>query len=169
MNKAKNPIPTVDIIIELKIPLCPSFSKGLGSRCREALQREAGDLGIVLIERRNPPFGWAIPGGFVDYGETLEHAAKREALEETSLKVRLKRQLHSYSDPKRDNRFHTISTVFVAEADGIPHARDDAKEIGIFKEDNLPQPLAFDHKRILEDYFKWKREGFTIYELRITI
>src|SRR3990170_7242783 len=141
MKEAKNPIPTVDIIIELK------------------------DRGIVLIERRNPPFGWAMPGGFVDYGETLEDAAKREALEETSLKVRLKCQMHSYSDPKRDNRFHTISTVFVAEADGVPQARDDVKGIGIFKEGNLPQPLAFDHKKILEDYFRWKREGFKIFSM----
>lgn len=140
MKNIRNPIPTVDIIIELK------------------------GKGLILIQRKNPPFGWAIPGGFVDCGETLEHAAKREALEETSLRVRLKCQLHSYSDPKRDPRFHTISTVFVAEASGIPHARDDAKEIGIFTEGNLPKPLAFDHKKILQDYFRWKKEGFRIYE-----
>ena len=141
MEKFRNPAPTVDIIIELR------------------------DTGIVLIERKNSPYGWAIPGGFVDYGETLEDAAKREAWEETSLHVRLNCQLHSYSDPKRDNRFHTISTVFVAEADGVPQARDDVKGIGIFKEGNLPQPLAFDHKKILEDYFRWKREGFKIFSM----
>lgn len=140
MAHPRNPIPAVDIIIELK------------------------DRGIVLIERKNPPYGWAIPGGFVDYGETLEHAAVREALEETSLHVRLKCQFHSYSDPKRDPRFHTISTVFVAEAEGTPHARDDAKEIGVFTEGNLPDPLAFDHKKILQDYFRWKKEGWRVFE-----
>ena len=143
MDRFKNPIPTVDIIIELK-----------------------GSRGIVLIERKNPPLGWAIPGGFVDYGETLERAAIREALEETSLQVRLKYQLHSYSNPERDPRFHTISTVFVAEADGIPKAKDDAKGIGVFKEDNLPQPLVFDHKEILKDYFRWKREGYKVFSLQ---
>jgi len=143
VDRFKNPIPTVDIIIELK-----------------------GSRGIVLIERKNPPLGWAIPGGFVDYGETLEEAAIREALEETSLKVKLKCQLHSYSNPARDPRFHTISTLFAAEADGIPKAKDDAKGIGIFKEDNLPQPLAFDHKEILKDYFRWKREGYKVFSLQ---
>lgn len=141
MKNFSNPLPTVDIIIELE------------------------DKGIVLIQRKNPPFGWAIPGGFVDYGETLEQAAVREALEETSLHVKLKCQLHTYSDPQRDPRFHTIATVFVAEADGTPRARDDAKGIGVFTEDNLPEPLAFDHKKILEDYFRWKKEGFGIYDL----
>ena len=102
----------------------------------------------------------------MDYGETLEEAAIREALEETSLKVKLKCQLHSYSNPARDPRFHTISTLFAAEADGIPKAKDDAKGIGIFKEDNLPQPLAFDHKEILKDYFRWKREGYKVFSLQ---
>ena len=140
MEKFRNPAPTVDIIIELR------------------------DTGIVLIERKNSPYGWAIPGGFVDYGETLEDAAKREAWEETSLHVRLNCQLHSYSDPKRDNRLHTIATVFVAEASGIPQAGDDAKGIGVFTEDNLPKPLAFDLKKILEDYFRWKKEGWRVFE-----
>lgn len=140
MAHPRNPIPAVDIIIELK------------------------DKGIVLIERKNPPYGWAIPGGFVDYGEALEQAAVREALEETSLHVRLKCQLHSYSDPKRDPRFHTISTVFVAEASGIPQAGDDAKESGIFQEHNLPEPIVFDHKKILQDYFRWKKEGWRVFE-----
>ncbi len=129
----RNPIPTVDIIIETP-------------------------RGIVLIERKNPPYGWALPGGFVDYGESLEDAAKREALEETSLNVQLKRQFHTYSDPDRDPRHHTISTVFIAEADGVPVAMDDAKNIGIFTEENLPEDLAFDHKRILRDYFQWKKK-----------
>lgn len=154
MRKNKSPLPAVDIIIELKNPSSPPFEKGAG---------RSGGFGIVLIQRKNPPFGWAIPGGFVECGETLEEAAKREALEETSLKIRLKCQLHSYSDPKRDMRFHTIATVFAAEASGIPKARDDAKGIGVFKEGNLPEPLAFDHKKILKDYFRWKREGWKVY------
>ncbi|MBI3354842.1 MAG: NUDIX hydrolase, partial [Nitrospirae bacterium] len=92
----RNPLPTVDIIIELK------------------------DKGIVLIRRKNPPHGWAIPGGFVDYGESLEYAAVREAREETSLNVELIRQFHTYSDPRRDARLHTISTVYIARAKGEP-------------------------------------------------
>ena len=126
----KNPIPTVDIIIEIE-------SKG-----------------IVLIKRKNPPYGWAIPGGFVDYGESLEEAALREAKEETNLDVKLARQFHTYSDPKRDPRHHTISTVYIAKGKGIPQAKDDAIEIGIFTESNLPNEIAFDHRSILNDYFK---------------
>ena len=129
MKKYKNPIPTVDIIIELE------------------------DIGIVLIKRKNPPFGWALPGGFVDYNESLEEAAVRESKEETSLEVKLKGQLHTYSRPGRDPRCHTISTVFIAEAKGVPKARDDAKEVGVFKKGNLPEEMAFDHRQILEDYF----------------
>lgn len=125
----KNPISTVDIIIEVK-------------------------GGIVLIKRKNPPFGWALPGGFVDYGESLEDAAKREAKEETSLDIKLIRQFHTYSDPDRDERFHTISTVYIARAQGEPKAADDAKEIGVFNKDNLPSPIVFDHAKILDDYFK---------------
>ncbi len=139
-KKFKNPVPTVDIIIELK------------------------SGGIVLIERKNHPYGWAMPGGFVDLGETLEEAAVREAFEETSLKVRLKAQLHAYSDPKRDPRMHTVSVVFVAEAVGAPKARDDAKAAGVFGEDDLPEDLAFDHARILKDYFRWKREGWKAFD-----
>ncbi len=115
------------------------------------IEMAGGD--IVLIRRRNPPPGWALPGGFVDYGEALEAAAVREAREETSLEVDLVRQLHTYSDPARDPRGHTISTVFVARGRGTPRARDDAREIGTFRRETLPQPLAFDHSRILEDYF----------------
>lgn len=125
----RNPFPTVDIIIELD------------------------NKGIVLIKRKNPPYGWAIPGGFVDYGETLEEAAVREALEETSLKVELVRQFHIYSAPDRDPRQHTIATVFIGRAEGTPVAADDAKEVGIYTKDNLPEELAFDHRKILSDYF----------------
>ncbi|MCP3678065.1 MAG: NUDIX hydrolase [Deltaproteobacteria bacterium] len=143
MTTYRNPVPTVDIIIEMK------------------------DGGVVLIERKNPPFGWAMPGGFVDYGECLEDAARREALEETSLSVKLTTQLHVYSNPDRDERLHTVTTVFVAEAQGEaePVACDDAKGVGVFTEESLPAPLAFDHKRILSDYFRWRREGFRIFTL----
>lgn len=126
----QNPIPTVDIIIEIE-------SKG-----------------VVLIKRKNPPYGWAIPGGFVDYGESLEEAAVREAKEETDLNVKLIKQFHTYSDPKRDPRHHSISTVYIAKAKGKPKAKDDALEIGIFTESNLPDDLAFDHGSILKDYFR---------------
>lgn len=131
MERYKNPVPTVDIIIEL------------------------GD-GVVLIKRRNPPLGWAIPGGFVDYGESLEEAAVREAKEETSLDIEIIRQFHTYSNPSRDPRLHTISTVFVAAGKGRPKACDDAKEIGVFTRENLPSDIAFDHRDILEDYFSGK-------------
>ena len=114
---------------------------------------ELEDRGIILIQRKNPPYGWAIPGGFVDYGESLEEAAGREALEETSLKVKLVRQFHVYSAPGRDPRFHTIATVFIAKGTGVPVAADDAKEGGIFTKETLPAEMAFDHRNILEDYF----------------
>jgi ADP-ribose pyrophosphatase YjhB (NUDIX family) len=126
----QNPTPTVDIIIEIE-------SKG-----------------IVLIKRKNPPYGWAIPGGFVDYGESLEEAAVREAKEETNLSVKLVRQFHTYSDPKRDPRHHSISTSYIAKAKGLPQAKDDALEIEVFNESNLPDEIAFDHRSILSDYFK---------------
>ena len=109
--------------------------------------------GIVLINRRNPPYGWAIPGGFVDYGETVEEAAIREAKEETSLNVEKLHQFHVYSEPDRDPRAHTISVVFVAKGIGVPKAASDAKGIGVFKRENLPKDIAFDHRKILEDYF----------------
>ena len=126
----RNPIPTVDIIIEM----------------------ESG--GIILIKRKNPPLGWAIPGGFVDYGESLEAAAIREAIEETNLDVELVRQFHTYSDPDRDPRHHTITTVYIAKAKTKPEARDDAVAIGAFTESSLPDEIAFDHRLILRDYFK---------------
>lgn len=135
----RNPVPTVDIIIEIS-----------------AID---GKQGIILIRRKNPPFGWALPGGFVDYGESLEQAAVREAGEETSLEIELKYQLHTYSDPARDPRQHTISTVFVAAAAGIPKAQDDAAEIGIFGRAEIDFPLAFDHRKILDDYFARRDSG----------
>ena len=140
MKKYKCPIPTVDIIIEIK--------------------RKNGQEGIILIKRKNPPHGWALPGGFVDYGESLEEAAVREAKEETSLDIKLKSQFHTYSDPKRDPRKHTISTVYVAAAQGRPKAQDDAQDIGIFTEEEINFPLAFDHQKILADYFKQKNNYY---------
>jgi len=131
----RNPFPTVDIIIETGT---------------------SGKKGIVLIKRKNPPYGWAIPGGFVDYGESLEDAAVREAEEETTLNVKLLRQFHTYSDPGRDPRHHTISTVFIASASGEPEGRDDASEASVFLYGEIPDEMAFDHRMILEDYFNNK-------------
>jgi len=113
---------------------------------------EVGKDRLVLIRRKNPPPGWALPGGFVDAGETVEEAAVREALEETSLWVELVRQFHVYSDPARDPRGHTVSVVFIGRAQGEPRAADDAAEARTFPVDALPQELAFDHGRILADY-----------------
>jgi ADP-ribose pyrophosphatase YjhB (NUDIX family) len=118
---------------------------------------EIESKGIVLIKRKNPPYGWALPGGFVDYGESLEEAAVREAKEETDLNVKLIGQFHTYSGPERDPRHHSISTVYVAKAKGKPHAKDDALETGIFTESKLPDPIVFDHYSILTDYFKSKK------------
>jgi 8-oxo-dGTP diphosphatase len=114
---------------------------------------------VVLIERKNIPHGWALPGGFVDYGESLEAAAVREAKEETSLEVQLIEQFYTYSDPSRDPRKHTISTVYIATAQGVPRAADDAKTAGVYSENQLPKPIVFDHSRILADYFHFKRTG----------
>ena len=130
----RNPLPTVDIIIEI-------------------------DDGIVLIDRKNPPFGWALPGGFVDYGESLESAAVREAREETSLEVTNLRLLGCYSDPGRDERMHTISTVYIADGCGKLQAADDAADAGIFQLESLPEPLCFDHAAILADYAARRRTG----------
>ena len=121
---------------------------------------------IVLIERKNPPYGWAIPGGFMDVGERLEVAAIREAKEEVCLDVSLKALLGIYSDPKRDDRGHTVTAVYVAEARGEPQAADDAKNLAIFEMDKLPEQLAFDHMQVLEDYRKFRETG-TVTELRI--
>jgi ADP-ribose pyrophosphatase YjhB (NUDIX family) len=114
------------------------------------------DKGVVLIRRKFPPPGWALPGGFVEIGESLEEAAVREGKEETGLEITLERQFHTYSDPARDPRRHTITTVFLADGKGKLQAADDAAEAGIFTRDDLPAPLAFDHARILDDYFKGK-------------
>jgi len=114
---------------------------------------------IVLIERRNPPPGWAIPGGFVDVGEHIEQAAVREAQEETALDVTLTVLLGVYSDPRRDARGHTVSVVYVAMAQGTPCAQDDAAAVGVFSPENLPLNLAFDHHRILADYLAYRRTG----------
>ncbi|MDD5465778.1 MAG: NUDIX hydrolase [Candidatus Omnitrophica bacterium] len=109
--------------------------------------------GIVIIQRSNPPFGWALPGGFVDYGESLEDAVIREAKEETNLDLTGVRQFHAYSDPQRDPRFHTVGTVFIAGAKGVPKAGDDAAGLKVIKLSEIKNmDFAFDHKKILEDY-----------------
>lgn len=128
------PVPTVDVIIEV------------GER-------------IVLVRRKHPPPGWAIPGGFIDPGERAEDAAVREAREETGLSVTLTGLLGVYSEPSRDPRRHTISTVYIATAKGAPSGGDDASEARLFGERDLPAPLAFDHAAILADYFRFKRTG----------
>ncbi len=128
----RNPVPTVDIIIEI------------------------GEA-IVLIKRKNPPHGWALPGGFVDYGESYETAAVREAEEEAGLVVENLQQFRTYSDPNRDPRQHTASTIFIAQADTQPIAGDDAAEVGLYTEENLP-PMAFDHAKIVADYFAFKKK-----------
>ena len=113
--------------------------------------------GIVLIERSNPPYGWALPGGFVDNGESLEQAVVREAREETHLDLEDLRQFHTYSDPKRDPRFHTVSTAFVARGKGTPRFGDDAKGLKVVKyEELLNMEYAFDHKDVIAQYLKRK-------------
>jgi len=141
MSRYRNPVPTVDIIVNIN-----------GS--------------VVLIERRNPPYGWALPGGFVDYGETLEEAAVREAREETGLELHNLRQFHAYSDPLRDPRQHTISMVFTAEAFGNPQAGDDARKACIFPLNELTSPLCFDHAKILSDYVAAKKCNSGIFSSR---
>jgi len=139
----RNPFVTVDIIIEINDK-------------------------IVLIQRANPPYGWALPGGFVDYGESLESSAIREAKEETSLEVTLKEQFHTYSDPDRDPRHHTVTTVFIGTGTGTLEAADDAKRLGVFSENDLPDPIVFDHREIIDDYFRY-RQGVpknTIFSLK---
>ena len=127
-NLGRGPYVTVDVIIELP-------------------------QGIVLIERSNPPYGWALPGGFVDYGESLEEAAVREAKEETNLDLKNLRQLHTYSQPNRDPRFHTISTVFVGQGVGKPKSGDDAKGLKVVScTDLLKWDYAFDHKMVIRNY-----------------
>jgi 8-oxo-dGTP diphosphatase len=129
------PSPTADVIVELA----------------------AG--GIVLVARRFPPPGWAIPGGFIDVGESAETAAIREVREETGLAVTLVELFGVYSDPTRDPRRHTLTVVYVGRADGVPRAGDDAADARALTETTLPSPLAFDHGRILADYFRYRRTG----------
>ncbi len=133
-GRPRNPVPTVDIIIEYR-------------------------GGVVLIERRNPPHGWALPGGFIDYGESAEAAAVREAMEETSLRLDDLRQFHVYSDPRRDCRMHTITTVFAAKGGGEARAADDARALKVFGRAEIPAEMAFDHRAILEDYFADRWSG----------
>ena len=123
----------------------------------EMLQRD--NKPIILIERKFEPYGWAIPGGFVEVGETIAAAARREALEETSLDVELDVLLGIYSNPKRDFRGHTIGSVFIGNASGKPIAADDAKDIAVFDPFNIDVELALDHKQILHDYCVYRREG----------
>lgn len=130
------PFPTADILIR---------------RLKQG--REA----VVLVHRKNPPRGWAIPGGFIEYGESAEACAVREAAEETGLRVTLTGLLGVYSAPDRDPRFHTISAVFTAEGEGEARADSDAAEVGVFAADELPREIAFDHRRVLEDYFAKRR------------
>ncbi|GAB4382048.1 MAG: NUDIX hydrolase [Elainellaceae cyanobacterium] len=139
----RNPTPTVDIIIELvHRPHRP----------------------IILVERLNPPYGWALPGGFVDYGESVESAACREAKEEVGLDVKLIEQFHVYSQPDRDPRQHTLSVVFLATATADPQAGDDAKHLEVFEPWRIPANLCFDHDRILQDYWNYRH-----YNLRPTL
>jgi 8-oxo-dGTP diphosphatase len=135
MATYRNPTPTVDCIVELP-----------GER-------------IVLIRRKNPPLGWALPGGFVDVGEPLHVAAVREVKEETGLSVDLSEQFFTYSDPTRDPRQHTLSTVYIGWAEGEPSGSDDAEEAKAFSLDELPRPLCFDHGTIVADYIAYKRTG----------
>ena len=136
--RPKTPLLAVDIIIELV---------------------DQPEKSIVLIERRNPPYGWALPGGFVDVGETLEQAAVREAREETCLEVNLKLLLGCYSNPQRDPRGHTVSPVYIAEARGVPEAADDAKNLRCVPVTDLSDDLVFDHGLILSDYRHYLQTG----------
>jgi 8-oxo-dGTP diphosphatase len=130
----RNPYPTVDVVVEV-------------------------DGGIVLIERNNEPRGWALPGGFVDYGEAVEDGARREVMEETGLTVELTALLGVYSEPSRDPRQHNLSVTYVGRAEGRPQGADDAARAEVFAPDALPEPLCFDHARILADYRRFKETG----------
>jgi len=138
MTKPVTPLITADIIIEMPL---------------------VDDNPIILIERKYEPFGWAIPGGFVEVGETIAKAVQREALEETSLEVELDVLLGIYSDPKRDFRGHTACAVFIGNASGKPVAADDAKDIALFDPFNIDVELAFDHRQILQDYCEYRQNG----------
>ena len=136
--KPVTPLLTVDVIIEMM---------------------DLIDHPIVLIERKNPPYGWALPGGFVDIGETIETAAIREAKEETNLDVKLTQLLGIYSDPQRDSRGHTVSAVYIAQASGQATAQDDAANLKLCSAAKPPGELAFDHQQILNDYLRFKMDG----------
>lgn len=133
----RNPTPTCDILIEL----------------------EAQPGTLVFVERKNEPIGFALPGGFVDEGEWVADAAVREAKEETGLDVTLVELFHVYSDPSRDPRQHTVSTVFIAEAAGTPVGGDDAARCIVCAPSELPGPLVFDHATIVQDYLEYRRSG----------
>lgn len=138
MSRPVTPQITADVIIEMPL---------------------LDDKPIILIERKYEPYGWAIPGGFVEVGETIATAARHEALEETSMEVELDVLLGIYSDPKRDFRGHTASAVFIGSATGKPIAADDAKNIALFDPFNIDVELAFDHRQILDDYCLYRRDG----------
>lgn len=134
MDEPRNPYPTVDVIVE-------------------------NDSGIVWIERRNEPRGWALPGGFVDTGESVERAAIREAREETGLDVELQHLLYVYSRPDRDPRQHNMSVVFTATADGTPRGGDDAETARRFDRESPPDSIVFDHREIYDDFLEFYRTG----------
>ena len=131
IERHKNPFPTVDVIVEI------------GNK-------------VLLVKRRNPPHGWALPGGFIEYGESAEEAANREIFEEAGIHLTGLKQFRCYSAPKRDPRFHTITLVFSATSFDKPSAGDDAAEAALFDLDELPSPIVFDHIKILEDFFSSK-------------
>jgi ADP-ribose pyrophosphatase YjhB (NUDIX family) len=130
----RNPYPTVDVVIETA-------------------------TGIVLIERAHEPIGWALPGGFIDYGEDPADAARREVMEETGLEVELTELLSVYGAPDRDPRQHNVSIVYVGRASGEPAGGDDAARAAVFPLDALPSPLCFDHEQILADYRRFRATG----------
>jgi len=121
------------------------------------------DNRIILIQRKNPPYGWALPGGFVDVGEGVEDAVIREAKEETGIDFHNFKLLGVYSDPERDVRGHCVSVVFYGyplDSEKLPSGMDDAKEAKLFDMEDLPSDMAFDHKKIIMDYKKKKDEEF---------
>lgn len=152
MTTYRNPVPTVDVIIEIAAVDVSGDASGDASG-------DDGPVGIVLIERKNPPHGWALPGGFVDYGESVADAARREAKEETGLDVELSEQFFCYSNPARDARQHTMSVVFIGRASGQPEGADDAARAQIFTRATLPESMAFDHGQIVSDYFEYRASG----------
>lgn len=139
IKQYRSPFTTVDLIIKSRA--------------------ENDEEGIALILRDREPRMWALPGGFCEYGERLEDAAVREAKEETGLDAELIEQFYTYSDPRRDPRHHSITTVFIAKSMGEPVAGDDAREVRVFTRLEIPEVLAFDHQKILDDYFFYEQTG----------